>query len=70
MTDLLERLRPHMKAIVAFATPAILQLVADYQGGISVREIVRNLGVSLLTAVTVWAKANHPSDATQEFNAV
>lgn len=69
MKNLLERLRPHAKAIAAFLTPAVAQLVVDIQGGVTLREVVRNVAVATLTAVVVWLKRNTPSDATQEFPA-
>lgn len=67
--NLLDKLRPHAKAIAAFLTPAVVQLVADIQGGVTPREAARNIVVSVLTAVVVWLKANTPSDATQEIEA-
>lgn len=59
--SLLDKLRPHAKAIAAFLTPAVAQLVLDLKGGVTLGEAGRTAAVALLTAIVVWLKSNAPA---------
>ena len=51
----------YAKAIVAFLAPALTRLAADLGGGVTGRELARNLLVAFITSLVVWAVPNKPA---------